>query len=288
MSTIIRNGYELPSHLTLESLLSWSQGVRQRLTQCAKEHLEAAALRRAVALFDEATLRVRGHALTMQPSDLDCGCLYQALSSLREEVKQARQERRFCPLEPETSLAVIPDGDRLYGLLYCEIPQVREAFAREEGVKGYAYSNQTDGPSDMTHEQWSARGEHWDRLLGPTGVPSNVSTTIHLVPDTLLYELDFSDDEAAFQELASPRALKKRAQHLALYTDAAQLPEDMQAEFEKSKSLGVWMRHHMNLLDGKVPAFDEEVEKIMGQLIPAPTLGQLRAPQPAPRLLPQP
>lgn len=60
MSTVISNGYELPPQTDLQSLLDWGQGVRERLTLCAKEHLQERALRRAVARFDEATLMSQG------------------------------------------------------------------------------------------------------------------------------------------------------------------------------------------------------------------------------------
>lgn len=220
----------------------------------------------------------------MLPEDLEGGCLSHAIQSVVEEVKQARQEGRRCDLEPETNLAVIPDGDKLYGLLYCEIPSVQKAFSKEPGVKGYAYSNQTDGPKEMTHEKWKDRGDHWDRLLGPTGVPAHVSTTISLVSNMLIYRLDFPADDTPANHLASPHALRRRAEHLALHTDSARLPDDMQAEYEKSRGLGVWMRHHMNLMDGKVPAFNEEVETILSLLVAAPTIAQLKQPFHAPKV----
>lgn len=276
MSTIIHNGYELPPHKDLESLISWSKQVRERLTQCAKEHLTQQVLRRAVGLFDEASLLSQGYPLRLQLEGLEDGCLSRALRSFQDEVKEARLENRRCILEPNTSLAVLPDGDRLFGLLYCEIPEVQKAFAQEPGVVGYAYSNQTDGPEDMTHEQWAARGEHWDRLLGQSGVPAHVSTTISLVSEQLIYQLDFPSDATPVQVFEGPKVLRRRAEHLAIHTDAARLPDDMQAAYEKSRGLGIWMRHHMNLMDGKVPAFNEEVQAIMSRLVEAPTIQDLK------------
>ena len=276
MSIVIHNGYRLPSLSTLSEVMEWIHPLRRALTAHAKEELEARVVRRALALFDEDTARAHGRVLEDvegTPGD----CVFRAIQSIREEVMEARRSSRRCDLEPEVCLALVPDGPNLFGLLFSELLGVPAAFRKQAGVEEYAYSNQTDSAAGVQSGEWEARGEQWRRLLAPSWRPSDVSMQVVLVEKDLIHQLIGPTEDASLSVLSSPEHVRARAQRVALKTPAAGLPSELLAEYKRTQSLGVWVRHHMALMEGKVPAFNREVDYLAGVLVPAPTVSQLEA-----------
>lgn len=287
MSTVIHNGYRLPSLSTLSDVMAWVNPLRQVLTAHALEELDARVVRRALALFDEDTARAHGRILE-DSEDVPGSCVFRAIQGIREEVMEARASRRRCDLDPEVRLALIPDGPNLFGLLFSELPGIPGAFQKQMGVEEYSYSNQTDSTPDIAAPEWGARGVGWDRLLGPSGRPSDVSMEVVLVHKDLIHQLSGPSDDASLSVLSSPEHVRARAQRVALKTPAAGLTSELLSEYKRIKSLGVWVRHHMALMEGRVPAFNEEVDSLTRLLVPSPTLDQLGAAICAPGMAPGP
>jgi len=256
MSTRITNGYRLPAHLTLETLMPWVHQVRPVLLAAAAQTLFKDSVKQAVTTFDKRTLKDKGLEVSLGEKAGRGDALWGAWMGLLDEARDASRQGRRHFSDAETSLTVFHHETGLYALLFSQMGRIQEAFEGVAEVEPFFYWNNTDPLAEFTQEQWDERGEFWDELLGESGVPADNGLTVTLVGDTALW-LHGMESLLTEENLAFIPPLQKRSYAAAQALPEAALPEDVREELKKSPgSVAPVMRHMSRMSEGKIPAFN--------------------------------
>lgn len=81
----------------------------------------------------------------------------------------------------DCDLILFPDGDKTLLLIYTVSRDIAEMIESNANVHDYAYGDASDHPEDISEKDWKARGAHWTRILGPSGIPAAHGLTFKLV-----------------------------------------------------------------------------------------------------------
>lgn len=101
--------------------------------------------------------------------------------------------------------------------------------------------------------------------MGPSGIPAESGASFQLIsPDH--YYLEAIPENAKGGNLAELVPLEYRARLIAFCTPSAYLPEELIAEAAKTDSFAVHAGHIRDLEKGKIPAFNQEKERIQALL----------------------
>lgn len=278
MSTSISNGYRLPTWLTLETLMGWVREVRPVLEQAAALDVLGESIKRAVGTLDKRALLDQGLPVSLKGEPVRGDALGAAWMGLLNDAMVADSQRRRHYADAEASLTVFAHPTGLYALLFASMGSVHQAFRALEGVEGFAYWNNTDPPEGVDDEAWEQRGEFWDELLGPSGVPAVNGLSATLIGQDALVLRGLSDLLTP-ENLGLVPSLAKRAYDAAQALPEAELPDEVKEELKKNPSsfAGV-MRHMRHLKDGKIPAFNEARKRVEALLDPDLTWDKLKQP----------
>lgn len=278
MSTRITNGYQLPAHLTLETLIPWVHQVRPVLLAAAAQTLFKDSVKQAVATFDKRTLKDKGLEVNLGEKAGRGDALWGAWMGLLDEARDASRQGRRHFADAETSLTVFHHETGLYALLFSQIGRVKEAFEGVPGVEQFFYWNHTDPLAAFTQEQWDERGEFWDELLGESSVPADNGLTVTLVGENALWihgMTNLLNDE----NLAFIPPLQERSYAASQALPEAALPEDVREELKKSPgSVAPAIRHMRRMSEGKIPAFNTARAHAETLLDPELTWDKLKQP----------
>jgi hypothetical protein len=90
-----------------------------------------------------------------------------AVREFRRKVQRIRREGvREPDVDTDFEIVVLPDGaDALYGLVVTEQPAWQALLLSKPWVREHAYWDNTDRPSWVSAQEWSARRDLWTRLL---------------------------------------------------------------------------------------------------------------------------
>lgn len=101
------------------------------------------------------------------------GALFAAVQKVWDRQKRIKAEGRRDPaVDFEFNIVIVPAGDRLLGLPFCEHGAWVKALMARPFVEEYGYWNNSDGPDGLSNAEWAERGETWRVALGKSGVPS--------------------------------------------------------------------------------------------------------------------
>lgn len=278
MSTRITNGYRLPSHLTLATLMPWVHRVRPVLLTAAATQAFKDSVRQAVTVFDKRTLRDKGLDVNLGEQPAQGDALWGAWSGLLDEARETSRQGRRHFADADTSLTVFNHATGLYALLFSQIASVQKAFEDLDGVEPFFYWNNTDPLASFTDEQWEERGEFWDELLGERGVPADNGVSVTLVAEDALW-LHGMASLLTPENLAFIPTLEKRSYAAAQSLPEAALPLEVQEELKaRPGSVAPVMKHMRRLHDGQIPAFNEARTKAEVLLDPELTWDKLKQP----------
>lgn len=275
MSTKIYNGYRLPEGLTMDGVFQWLRPLKAALRETVEENWHQTLGRSSLEAFDLQTARTKGMQLGGEGLGPRSSPWSNARQRWLDDLRECQQTQRWCFVDPEVNLSVFYTQQRLYALFFGTQKNLQEVFEKTEGVSEFNYWNNAEQPNGISNKQWEQRGETWEALLGPTGIPSEESASFQLVgKDHLMFCRP--KDAFATQNLAELHALKERAHRVALNSPAAQLPEDLRQEYEKHKSFSVYMGHLRRLEKGEDEAFNQIRDQIAQLLEPVVSLADLQ------------
>ena len=167
MSTHLEHGFRLhpPKPGTAPDPFSFIAAARAALDPIRQSAYIVALARRAVEYLDTAE-----H--TDQP-------VAAARAYLQKKHKRVLDDGIRQPGYDFTcTLTVGPDPNDsagpLYVLVFAEMPEYLAAVEQLPGVEHWPYWNSTDGPADVSAEDWDARGQTWDRVLTDQANPSQL------------------------------------------------------------------------------------------------------------------
>ena len=257
MSTKIYNGYKLP--VTMATLAPWCAELSARMTQNATTMLEQTIGRLCVHDVDDAVIVAHGLSKKVLPET----SIYDAVRAHVEECREkARKGEHAFGMDTESSLVVFTHSTGVYGLFYGADRDMERTFRATPGVEFWGYWNNTDPEDGVGEEDWAARGQMWNDLLGPSGIPAESGTTIILTPHDLPLpsrpqaDLDPSDPERAL------RATLETTLCVEMLRQAGGDPF----------SLSAWMDKHNQCRRGQIPevnAMKERVASVLPTIIPA-------------------
>lgn len=256
MSTRIHNGYRLPVHLTLETLMPWVHQVRPSLLAAAASGVFKETVKQAVATFDKRTLKDKGLDVNLGDKARSGDALWGAWVDLLDEARDASRQGRRHFADAEATMTVFHHHTGLYVLLFSQMGAIQKAFEETAGVEPFFYWNNTDPLAAFTQEQWDERGAFWDELLGESGVPADNGLSVTLVGENALWlhgMANLLNDE----NLVFIPTLQKRSYTAAQALPEALLPESVKEDMKKNPgSLSAVMRHMRKLSEGEIPAFN--------------------------------
>lgn len=101
---------------------------------------------------------------------LNGGLAGEPLSIAHDEMRRRQKEVRTTGYrDPEVDfdfkLAVMPYGERVYGIVFCEQREWQSAFYGQTWVEHWPYWDNTDEPEGVSRRQWANRGKVWDTIL---------------------------------------------------------------------------------------------------------------------------
>lgn len=284
MSTKIYNGYKLASRpLFLHEINELLNPARQAMEKVALETLARTYLAQAFKIMDWHIVKNHGIEVSefegMPQYDwqtpLSTG-QFHVTDAITKDIKEQGQSY----LDPESSVCVYTDRESTYALLFSAGREATAAFEKATGAQEFNYWNNTDAPDDIPYEEFRARGDVWDELLGRSGIPSSLGATFSLVNRSIMFlPIDSLLDKEAFdKEISEGMApdFDRRVHTMALLTPAGMLPPNVRDELANTNSLSPAVSYLRSLEKGEVPAFNE-MKNYLATILPRNyTLGQLR------------
>ena len=273
MSTKIYNGVKLPPKPTLEALFEWVGSIRSPLQKVAQQHWFEAQCLAALPLYDRRFAQESGIEIT-ESSPLRAGSnpFSVARRELVDTIEKAQREKRAYHLDMGFELAVIPHPSGLYGLTFSSCQELEKAFLALPGVERFVYFNNAE-PNGVPRNEWEARGELWEELLGPSGMPSQRCASFMLIEEGFHWSAKHPPGHETFDATALI-SRKKRAHEVALTTAAARFEGDM----SQRAGLSGIVAHLYALEAGEVHHFNEVRDAIENLLPQAVSYQDLVAP----------
>lgn len=266
MSTVISNGYRLPKGLTLKQLFGWVKDIRPPLEHTAKIAMHQAFYRLAVDYLDQEILIAAGHItpnealaekIDSRTSSLLSRARYEADDMRRERKKEGQRDHAF---DTESTLIVIPEGQRLYALLFASHQKIQKQFEAIEGVEEYNYWNNSDEPDEISRSAWKTRGKRWDRMLGTSGIPADAGASFQLVKEATGFYERVKEEHLVGMEKPT---LERRVQEITHQTTAV---VETYPPIVAGANFYPFMAHRRSLEKGECPIFNTMKEKVSAVL----------------------
>lgn len=107
----------------------------------------------------------------------------EAWSNLEKEFESVRRGYRSS-IDVDASVTLFPEEGKCYLIAHIDDNALNTHFTNlmfwALTARTYSYYDNTDPPEGISEEAFKARGEHWDRLLGPSGVASHRGLSFQL------------------------------------------------------------------------------------------------------------
>lgn len=276
MSTTIYNGYRLPKGLTLRQLFVWVKDLRKDMEKIAVSEVHQHFYENAVRCFDEEVLIASGLIVPNEKREeylrARSGSLlsHVQIEADNQRMEKKRQNYRDPLYDTDTSMVVIPDGKRLYAMLYSPQKKITNFFEAVEGIEEYGYWNNSDQPDEISDAAWRTRGKRWDRILGLKGIPSEAGATFQLVQEGVGFGEAISKDTIVADSLT----FEDRVQEMTHETN------EVVATYPVLKgSYQPFMAHRSALNKGENSIFNENLKKVKQFLPEKISLAWLRLPK---------
>jgi hypothetical protein len=160
MSVKIHHGYRYtPPDGTTPDVFTLTNLLRDAITPAASTARRKAVATAASRIIDGAT-RHGGNASPLVAAELEL--VREARDADRQGLRHPRSDFG-CEV---TMLHDEDDNTSVYLLLYTEQAGIRDAFEHIDGVTSYGYWNNSDQPDDVSDDDWQARRDTWERILG--------------------------------------------------------------------------------------------------------------------------
>ncbi|CAO4140675.1 hypothetical protein LPLAFNJD_LOCUS751 [Methylorubrum aminovorans] len=155
MSTKIYSGFRfVPSDLNeVHTLLSLYRSEVKDAVHEAKCRFLAGA---AADHIDKA-------ALKGEPAGEPLGAAHDEMRRRQKEVRTTGY--RDPEVDFDFKLSVMPYGECVYGIVFCEQRAWQSAFLAQPWVEHWPYWNSTDRPEGVSRREWAKRGETWNAIL---------------------------------------------------------------------------------------------------------------------------
>jgi hypothetical protein len=84
-------------------------------------------------------------------------------------------------------VVLMPHAGAVYGMVFTEKEAWWELFTAKSYISDYSYWNNSDGPDDLSEEEWDQRGEVWNAILDASllSVPAMGGFTAECVHETV-------------------------------------------------------------------------------------------------------
>jgi hypothetical protein len=203
MSFQVYNAFRFPQSMTVDDVFTWIDPLRVAVRIATEKAFHKALVRDAICVYDRVFLAQLGDPALVGDTEADSfGGNHAAVSSnnlssppihvargfLLDELGADQRSRRRNRLNPETTLTVFRNNDgRLYGIVHSESRAAIRVISSAPGLVDFSYSDAGDCPDDISEDDWDARGELWDELLGSRSVPAHRGAVFQLAsPDHLV------------------------------------------------------------------------------------------------------
>lgn len=283
MSTKIYDGISI-KNMNLIKLNDWCLSVRKKLKEVATAQYYNGVIKIAVSIFlwqkTDMNLCPYYHGLDVQellkrkdnPKEWNAREVYLYADKIaRDLAKRSAIAKTIMDNEPDfdytTSISIFPMEDKILAIPFTTNGALKECIFLDEMVSRYGYWNNTDGPSDLTEEQWEQRKKDWDEVFKTSGIPANCGMSIvlldndsldwYLCPDKPIIEkyiLSCLKDELEYCKMVAKQKL------MDTMWEEAKTKQDITGH-ETSTILEIhhYLKDHPELID-------EEAQKYIGQL----------------------
>jgi len=177
MSTKIFNGYRRKTE-SLDDLQKFLNVFKEKARRLHQKAYKKAFIDYVVGIIDERAAGLENP--TDDKSNVPYWIAFQNIQDQYEKTKMPNA-RRGLLYDFECSLSIFLEGEYAYFLLFAEDPKFTSLFSRQKGVHRYDYWDNTDRPNNISMMNWLERGDTWDRVLGPAGVPAERNMIMEVV-----------------------------------------------------------------------------------------------------------
>jgi hypothetical protein len=182
-----------------------SRRTREVFLPILRKQIYTEFLQELVKAYDKATFSPETRKIVLADMKLEEGdkITYGKLTRKAKDIQQKHMEE--IPDLYEVKLGFLKDPET--GQLLCAwfgSRDNKEIFDEFDGVTEFSYWNSTEGPDDISEEDWEERGEIWNRSFLPSGhVKSSTLMSQVASPGELSLYAGFEEMEAAGATLPS-------------------------------------------------------------------------------------
>jgi hypothetical protein len=216
MSTRIYTGHEIIGH-TLESFLSEIHRLRPEMEALAASKNQAFIVNHAAFAFDEYCVR---HSVDVPR--------YNFIRAAIDELR-ARQDdvdltdKRDPAVDTAFEVTVFPVDGRLLAVHFSDCKELTAIWTAQPWWKDLAYWDQSEGPEDLSEEEWAARRDVWNKVFTEDHAsPAEAGYSVTVVGQ-MGYRIDLSDEALGAALAKELPDLECRANRLA--DDLSRLPQ---------------------------------------------------------------
>lgn len=190
------------------------------------------------------------------------------LNYMLEDVRESYDINKYCYFDMSMKAQLYPhpddEGKTLF-VLFSDSQDLVSYLIEKSGSLPYSYSNGVDQIDGVSHEDWSKRGEIWERALsgGPSfsdsGIPLEVLSRedfLKLIQDLMLN----LPEEKTFSKIKS---LNRRAENVTFLSVLGEIPPSVQERVLKGE-FSAYMRFERERREEK--EFKDVVELFRGCL----------------------
>lgn len=176
-----------------------SRKTREVFLPILRKQIYTEFLEELVKAYDKATFSPETRKVLLADMKLNDGdkITYWTLTQKAKEIQRKRMEE--IPDIYDVKLGFLKDPET--GQLLCAwfgSNDNKEIFDEFDGVTEFSYWNSTEGPDDVSEEDWEERGEIWNRSFLPSGhVKSSTLMSQVASPGELSLYASFDDMEEA-------------------------------------------------------------------------------------------
>lgn len=214
MSTKIYNGYILKGIYAPE-VFDMCRAMSVRVRKKQEELTLRCIVDCAISTLDKRTL---GHPINdIEMFDYkhnpDKSALCEGASyCLNRHMAMCRRRERDPGFDFDFEIAFVQARPKMLALAYVENKELLEIFTSWPNVEECGYWDNTDGPEELSEEEWCERGRVWDKALGPTSTPAHVCLSFKL--DTMpLVTFTKENVEKTIVELGDEASLDNRVEY---------------------------------------------------------------------------
>lgn len=183
--------------------------IKPEIEELGKQMLNRALAHLVAEHYDRIALAIGDNAHEWQTARDIASYCYHDMSERQQEVKKTG--RRDIEVDHQFEIFLFPQGNQTLMMMNCDQREMIEMFDAHPKIEPYSWWNSTDGPDDLSDQEWAKRESDWMEALPGAGVPRDRCLLFELFDGDIRYH---NDTETMWKAMPLPDdRLRKHAEN---------------------------------------------------------------------------